>query len=502
MNTESLWKAITPDLKAYPPLSNSIHIDVVIIGGGITGVTTAYQLIKEGKSVALLEAGKIGDSTTGYSTGNLYVPVEKSYGSLSSSFNEDQIHKIINSRQNAIDYIEKTVNENNIQCDFLRRPSYHYTNDENNIESLEKEVKILKNAGIAIEYYSEQVLPFKMKKATVMPNNGKFNPLAYVKSLAEIFVNKGGKIFENSPAISVKEEDEQFVVLTAKGSITAKYLVMATHVPKGISLSEILSPAYRSYAVAFSLKSNEYPFGRYVNWDKPHYVTSAHSSKPSGPIDCLVVAGSHHRVGIVDGIDHINTLENFINAHFEVSSINYRWSAQHYQSSDGIPYIGEVKKNYYIATGFYADGLVYGTVSGQIISDLIVGKPNSLADVYSPKRHHMFSTSVTLVKETLNLANQYIHDFPGNVEAHHFKDIANQEAKTFEIEGEKFGAYRDDNGELHVVCAVCTHMKCIVKWNNFEKTWDCPCHGSRFSKEGVVLEGPAYHNLIKMTVKG
>lgn len=502
METQSLWKAITPKFKTYSSLSDYLSVDVIIIGGGITGVTTAYELIKKGKKVAILEAGRVGNSTTGDSTGNLYVSVQKSYGKLLAYFNRDEIHKIIRSRQDAIDYIEKIVNQHHIECDFLRRPSYYYTNDEHNIDGLEQEVNILKNAGIAVAYCTASDVPFKMKKAMKFLNNAKINPFAYVKSMAEILENQGGIIFENSPALSWYEKDDKFTVLTDKASISATHLVMATHVPKGISLSEILSPAYRSYAVACSLKNAIYPNGRYVDWDKPHYVTSTHCSEPGGPIDCLVVAGSHHRVGIADDHNHhVHALENFIRSNFEISSVHYHWSAQHYQASDGVPYIGQVKQNYYIATGFYADGLVYGTVAGKIISEAILDKTTVLNDIYSPQRHHLFASISTLTKESLNAMNQYLHDFPGNVEAHHFKDIANEEAKTIEIHGEKFGAYRDDNGELHVVCAVCTHMKCIVKWNNFEKTWDCPCHGSRFTTQGVVLEGPAYRNLIKLTVK-
>ena len=500
MDTISLWKAITPESDSYPSLQGSIQVDVVVIGAGITGVTTAYELVNQGKKVAIVEAGSVGLGTTGFSTGNLYVSTSPRYHVIQSRFGDEITNKVISSRQKAIDYIEKRVHAYHIDCDFLRRPAFYFVREESDVASLVEEADILKRGGIGIEECQTLEIDFPFKKAYKIQNQAKFNPLQYVVKMAAVLKEKGVQIFENSPALSIENHDNPQVV-TAHGAVSCKQVVMATHVPKGMNLPQLLSPPYRSYAVGVRLKNNIYPNGRFVEWSEPRYTTSTHSIKPN-QLDCLVVAGNHHRVGKPsDHIDNIKNLERYIEKHFDVDSIQYHWSAQHYQGADGLPYIGELSKNIYIATGFYADGLIYGTVAGQLLADLMTKRSNPYEAAYSTSRHSFFASSKTVVKESFNLLNEFMHDFPFNADVKHFKDIQRGEGKTIVIDGEKFGAYRDLNGKMQVVSAVCTHMKCIVKWNNLEKSWDCPCHGSRFTPEGVVIEGPAYHNLVKIKVE-
>jgi glycine/D-amino acid oxidase-like deaminating enzyme/nitrite reductase/ring-hydroxylating ferredoxin subunit len=501
MNTTSLWEAISIRASSYPELSKDIEVDVAIVGGGITGITAALQLIKAGKKVAILEADKIGGVTTAYSTGNLYIPVQPFYQNIISKFNFETAKSIAYSRRFAIDYIENTILEKNISCSFSRRPWYGYTADHERI-SLEKEVELLKKMEIPIEYVNELPLKFKFTKAVLMPNQARFNPLQYVISIAEDLAKQGCLIFENTRVTHVEEKDVCHIT-TANAKVTAKKLLMATHTPIGINLIQMFTAPYRSYVVSVRLKDDTYPEGHFWDLDRPPHATCTHAISTNQP-ELLVVAGSHHKVGKgKNTLAHYKALEKFLRDHFSVDEVKYQWSAQHYQSADNIPYIGlanRFAKHIYIATGYFADGLVYGTLAGIILSDLILENKNPLADTYQSNRFDPFASATFFMKENADVLIEYLKDYPlfssGN-----YDDIKTGEGKIREINQEKCGVSRDENNQLHIVSAVCTHMKCIVNWNNAEKTWDCPCHGSRFTNQGKVIEGPAKSDLKKVHIK-
>lgn len=495
MDTISLWKKISKRSTAYPELNQTIEVDVAIIGGGITGITAANQLINAGKTVAILEAEKIGGVTTGSSTGNLYIAVQPFYQHIFTKFNFETTKAIAHSRKSAIDYIEKNIREKNIDCQFTRRPWYAYTAKDPRI-SLEKEVNLLQKMDIAIDYIDELPLPFKFKKAVIMANQARFNPLQYVISMAEDFATKGALIFENTRVLDFNEKDV-CTLKTAQGKVIAKKIFLATHTPIGINLTQLFTAAYRSYVVAVTVKDNYYPEGHFWDLDRPPHATCTHAISGEHP-DLLLVAGSHHKTG--QGSDmqsHYQEMEKFLRDHFPVSEVAYRWSAQHFQSADDVPYIGlasRFAKHTYLATGYFADGLVYGTIAGKIIGDLILEKNNALIHQYRANRFKPIASANFLLNEDSNLYLQYLKDYPfltGNT----YSDLKPGEGKIVEIDQEKYAVCRDANHHLHMVSAVCTHMKCIVNWNNAEQTWDCPCHGSRFKHNGTVIEGPAIQNL-------
>lgn len=495
METTSLWESISTRSSHYPELSKDIEVDVAIIGGGMTGITAASHLIKAGKKIAILEASQMGGVTTGYSTGNLYIAVQPFYQNIVSKFDLEIAKSIGHSRQFAIDYIEKNVIEKNIQCNFSRRPWYGYTANHERI-SLDKEVELFKKMEIPIEYVSELPLAFKFTKAVSMPNQARFNPLQYVISMADNLAKQGCLIFENTRVTYVDEKD--FCVLnTANGKVTAKKVFMATHTPIGINLKQMFTAPYRSYVVSVRLKDNLYPEGHFWDLDRPPHAICTHAESNNAP-ELLMVAGSHHKVGqSKDTLAHYKELEKFLRDHFAVAEVAYQWSAQHYQSADNVPYIGlasPTAKHTYIATGYFADGLVYGTLAGIIVGDLILGNANPLTDTYKSNRFDPMASAPFITKENTNVFIQYLKDYP-LFSSPNYDDIKSGEGKIVEINREKCGVSRDENNKLHIVSAVCTHMKCIVDWNNAEKTWDCPCHGSRFKQDGQVIEGPATSNL-------
>ncbi len=501
MDTTSLWEAISTRSFTYPELSKNIEVDVAIMGGGITGITAASHLIKAGKKVAIIEANKIGGVTTGYSTGNLYIAVQPFYQTIYSKFDFETAKSIAHSRKYAIDYIEKNVQEKNIPCNFSRRPWYGYTADHERI-SLDKEVELFKKMEIPIEYVNELPLAFKFTKAVLMPNQARFNPLQYVISMADDLAKKGCLIFENTRVTNIEEKDV-CILDTVNAKVTAKKVLMATHTPIGINLTQMFTAPYRSYVVSVRLKNNTYPEGHFWDLDHPPHATCTHAVSTNDP-ELLMVAGSHHKVGqSKDTFSHYQELEKFLRDHFPVAEVAYQWSAQHYQSADNVPYIGLASrsaKHTYIATGYFADGLVYGTLAGIIIGDLILGEQNPLINTYQSNRCDPISSAKFVVKENTNVFIQYLKDYP-LLSAKDFDTIKPGEGKVLEINQEKCGVSRDENNQLHIVSAVCTHMKCIVDWNNAEKTWDCPCHGSRFTQAGKVIEGPAKMDLENKQLK-
>lgn len=501
MNNQSLWEKISTRTLDYPALKEDMEIDVVVIGGGITGITAAHRLIKSGKKIAVIEAYKIGGVTTGYSTGNLYIPVQPFYQTIVDKFNLETARIIAHSRQFAINYIEKIIEENKISCNFFRRDWYGYSLDNPRI-NIEKEVELFKKMGIPIEYTKELPLPFKFKKAFHLPNQARFDPLQYVISLAENLKKLGCHLFENTRVTDFHEKKDVCIVTTDHAKITAKKILIATHTPIGISSFQSFTAPYRSYVVAGKLKTTNCPDGHFWELDKPAHITSTHPEERDQNKPALImVSGSHHKTGQDKNMrGHYQELENFLRQHLNITEISHQWSAQHYHAADNIPYIGlasRFAKHTYIATGFFADGLVYGTLAGMIMGDLVLEKNNPLETTYCSTRFKPFASAKFLAKENVNVLMQYLKDYILPL-AKNYSDLKPGEGKIVKIHHKTCAVSRDKNNQLHAVSAVCTHMKCLVHWNNAEQTWDCPCHGSRFTQTGQVIEGPAKYDLKKI----
>ncbi|WED43999.1 FAD-dependent oxidoreductase [Legionella cardiaca] len=499
MEGHSIWQKISSSATSYPSLKENIEVDVAIIGGGITGITAAINLLKAGKKVAIVEASKVGGVTTSMSTGNLYLEIQPLYQTLASNFGIEKAKDIALSRQLAIDYIETNVNSYNINCQFKRRPWYAYSLENETL--LHQEIETLKQMNIDIEEIFSLPFDFKFKKAAVMNNQARFNPLQYVISMATELMKRGCLIYEDTRVTAITENNVCHV-LTNDGHITAKHVFMATHTPFGINTTQMFTAPYRSYVVAVHLKENDYPEGHFWKFDNPPYVLCTHAISKAQP-DTLMIAGRHHKTGQGNNMQqHFSELENFLREYFSISEIVVNWSAQHYHSADKIPYIGlanHTTKNIYMATGYFADGLVYGTLAGILVSDMILQKSNTFAEIYNANRSSLGSSLGFVAKENLNVLAQYAKDLPLSA-TNNFENLQVGEGRIVEINREKCAISRDSSNQLHLVSAVCTHMKCIVNWNNAEQTWDCPCHGSRFAPTGEVLEGPATKNLEKKKI--
>jgi glycine/D-amino acid oxidase-like deaminating enzyme/nitrite reductase/ring-hydroxylating ferredoxin subunit len=485
--------------KTYSPLDKDIVVDVAVIGGGITGITAAHLLRQAGKRVAVLEAWRVGEGTTGASTGNLYSPVDEQYHLLQSKFDKDTTRLVAESRGAAVNLIEHFIRDYNIPCDFKRVPWYLFAEQEKDTSKINKEREALVDAGLSPEA-EKPPLPFNILSSIKLQDQAQFNPLHYVKGLAERTHGPECMIYEQTKVVDYKdgEDGNPCVLHTERGHrITAQHVIMATHTPKGTMFVQTLLGPYREYALAVKLVG-DHPEGIFwgLHGGSHHSMRTYKSAEGNS---YLLILGEHHKVGQQEhNEENFKHLEIYIRERFTVERVEYYWGGQHYKSADSLPYIGPVSKgsNIYYATGFSTDGLTYGTLAAMILSDHIMGRDNEWSKVYDSQRHNPGKAAKDFIAENANVMMQYIKDLPGlNIDAKEFADIKTGEGKLIKLDGEKYAAYRDNEDKLHVVSAVCTHMKCIVHWNSAEKSWDCPCHGSRFTVSGQVIEGPAIHDL-------
>lgn len=490
MFTKSLWNSYASTTN-FPKLQEDIEVDVAIIGGGITGITTAQLLKEQGVKVAVLEARKVGGGTTGHSTGNLYDITEQLLSSLKSTYDNEILKKVLQSRREAVELIGNNVKRFNIDCDFKWQPMYIF--EDENSGKIEKEKAIAEDLGIPLADIERENFPFEMARGVKKENQAFFNPMLYVQGLAKAVEGGNCRIYENTKVTDFQKEGDKIILSTPQARVFADKVVHATHTPKGVRIQyhTVLGP-YREYGVAAKLRSDNYPQGMfwgYINGEK--YSVRSYSRDGDHYVICV---GKPHKVGQAeDNTMHINELISFLEKRFDISEVVYKWGGQHYKPADKLPYIGrkDSGSSHYVATGFSVDGLVYGTLSAQILSDLIAERPNKYQDIYKASRHNPGKAASEFIKENVNVAGVMIKDYLTKTDDPELKSILPGEAKVIQKNDERAAVYRTEEGELKACSAVCTHLGCIVHWNNAEKSWDCPCHGSRFDTDGEVLEGPA-----------
>jgi glycine/D-amino acid oxidase-like deaminating enzyme/nitrite reductase/ring-hydroxylating ferredoxin subunit len=494
MDNASLWKA-TSDKTGFPALSGDMEADVVIIGGGITGVSTALFLSEAGKTVVLLEAMEIGLGTTGYSTGNLYATVDSFLYRIKDKWDQETANAVVKSRNQMLDSVERIIHQYKIPCSFSRRPHFLYATDESQVQSLEKEFIALNEAGLNPVMVKEIPLPFPVKRTIRMENQAQFQPLTYVRNLAAALASDQCRIFENSKVIHI--DNDTLTVSTGQGKIRAKKIIMATHTPKAFNILQTELGPYREYGISALLNEDNYPEGIFWSMGSPGH--SIRSFEKDGRKH-LVVIGEKHKTGQQnEQTDYFGNVEKFTSSRFNLQSFVHRWSAQHYHSADELPYIGKTagSDDVYVATGFGTDGLIYGSLAARIIADDILKEDNQWKDLYSAKRFTPAKSAGDFIQENINVAKQYIKDYLSKADTGTLEDIGPGEGKLVSLKGEKLAVSRDESGEATAITRVCTHLGCIVHWNRMENTWDCPCHGSRFRRDGEVIEGPAISGLEK-----
>lgn len=490
----SLWIATAPATR-FAHLPNEVTVDVAVLGGGIVGVTVALLLKRAGKRVALVESNRIVQGVTGRTTAKVTFGHNLIYAHLIDTFGEEAARIYAESNQAALERIARFVSDEGIACDFERKPNYCYGEAPEELHRIENELAAAQRLGLPVEFVSETGLPFPIVGAIRYDHQAQFHPRNYLLHLAGLIPGDGSWIFEQTRALDV-EESTPCRVITDKGVIHAQDVVVATHFPildRGLFFARAYQQ--REYAICVQAETSKDPGGMYINVGSP---TRSVRTAPAEDGIRLIIGGEKHRPGEdPDNEQHYRALEAFARERFGVTSVEYRWSTQDVYSMDGIPYIGKLRpgsKHLYVATGFNAWGMTNGTLAAMIIADLILERGNPWAEFYDPNRLNLRASAPTMIKEGLNAARHLIGDrlTKGGTSV---AEIPPGEGEIVKIGGDRLAVYKDEQGRLHALSPVCTHMGCIVGWNSAEKSWDCPCHGSRFSVDGRVLHGPAVEDL-------
>lgn len=496
---KSVWNHFA-EMRQYPSLQNDISVDVAVIGAGITGVTAGKLLAESGISTAVLESHSVGSGTTSHSTGNLYFTVDGHLSAVESKYDIDTVKAVTESRWEALRQIQQWVQDLALDCDFKIVPWHLYSSDSKNKDIIRKELQAGQRAELPVSAVTKSKIPFPMTDAITIPDQAQINPMRYVQELAATVNSDHCQIYEQTRVSSVKKDNGKYRLQTSSGTITADKVIHATHSPKGIKFVQTLLGPYREYGIACRIESINHPEGIFWGLYDEGTVISTRIYRRNDEA-FLIVVGKPHKVGHKEHNEQvIESLEAFARDHFPIKGTAFRWGGQHYRPADLLPFIGPVKKESreFIATGYSTDGLIYGTLAAMIIADQIAGKQNKWYDLYDATRKQPLKSGPKFLKENLDVASHYLKDLTG-IEST-LEDLKTGDGKIIKKEGKRLAVHRNENGELEVVSAVCTHMGCNVRWNNAEKTWDCPCHGSRFDTDGSVIEGPAFQPLQKNPV--
>ncbi len=502
MRTTALWNT-DARLAPFPALDRDLSVDVAIVGGGITGITTAQQLAAAGLDVVVLEAHSVGGGTTGQSTGNLYATVDSFLYLVRSKYDSETVGVVVRARTAAMGLIEHLVHSLKVECRFERAPFYLISESDDHDTAVEEEHNAALEAGLRATLVDTVPLPpaFVGSRILRIEDQAQLDPLAYTRGLADA-LRSTCKIYEHTKVTAFDEAEGVCTLRTAGGTITARHVVMATHSPKGTMFVQTLLGPYREYGVAARLEASAYPPPG-IYWTlTPEHKVSVRSYRDAAGEMHIIAVGEPHKVGQEgDNRPLVARLEQFLRDRFDVAEVTHRWGAQHYRPADLLPYIGrrDHDSNVFVATGFSADGLVGGTLAAMLIAEEIRGIENVWAKTFAFGRHHPFKAAAAFIKENANVALQYLKALPQSVDVDHFAQIPQGEGRIISVDGHRCAAFRHDSGKLEVVSAVCPHLAGIVRFNEVEKTWDCPMHGSRFRTDGSAIEGPAIDDLARLS---
>jgi glycine/D-amino acid oxidase-like deaminating enzyme/nitrite reductase/ring-hydroxylating ferredoxin subunit len=497
---ESPWQHGATSDNSGSDVSDRILYDCLLIGGGITGLTAGLLLQRSGKKTILVEAHTIGFGTTGGTSAHINTFADTSYHETESAFGEKEAQLFARAVQDGFDIITQNINNYHIDCDFEYKPGYIYAENEDQVKSLDDLYSGTIKVGVDIEYTNEIPVPVPFRKAVQLNGQAQFHPIKYLQAIAREYVNAGGLIIENTMIEKIVHSDGFHEAQSEKLNIRAKKVIYATHTPPGINVFSFRCAPYRSYVVAVKLKNGKYPDALIYDMQEPYHYFRTHAINGE---QLLLVGGNDHKTGHDDPGKAFEDLEKYIRQYFNVSSVKYKWSSQYYVPADGLPYVGQIPlmaDGIYTATGYNGNGMMLGSISAGILNDLVSGKENVYAELFSTSRIKPIAGFTEFIKENADVAYHFVADRLSIPGADSLSLLKPGTGQVMEYEGKKIAAYRDEAGIMHLLNPVCTHAKCIVNWNAEEKSWDCPCHGARYDIEGKVLNGPAERGLQKLTI--
>lgn len=502
---KSFWTSSTKPI-IFERLKQNIDTDILIVGGGIAGLTTAYCLLKAGRKVVVVEDGYIGSGETGRTTAHLTCALDNRYFELEKIFGKEKTMLAGNSHLEAIQFIANTVKLENIDCNFKRIPGYLFLSSNDKKETLEKEYEATKNAGLLTEML-EQVPALASEEGKwciKFPEQGQIHIMKYLKGLTDAIRSMGGEIYTETKATDISKDGAK-----ANGfKIEAKHIVVATNTPvNDLVAIHTKQWAYRTYVIAAKVPKRTLPYALW--WDTGdqdskwvgapyHYVRL---EELDDCYDLLISGGEDHRVGqandenIPEEERYVKLIEWTQKRFPAMETIEYKWSGQVMEPIDSLAFIGKNPgdENIYIITGDSGNGITHGTLGGIILTDIIIGNENPAIHLYSPSRI-TFKTSGDYLHEVGNMVAQYA-DWVTKTDIKDADELKPGQGGIISSGVKKIAAYRDEQNNLHTCSAVCPHLGAILQWNAEEKSFDCPAHGSRFTTEGKVINGPAIDDL-------
>jgi glycine/D-amino acid oxidase-like deaminating enzyme/nitrite reductase/ring-hydroxylating ferredoxin subunit len=483
----SLWIGTT-EAREHAPLAGDLQVDVAVLGAGIAGLTAARMLAGTGMTIAVVEAGELCAGVTGYTTAKVTSLHSAIYTRVVDTWGSERAAVYATANEAAIAKVRELASVDGIGCDLEAASAYTYTENVDGVAAIEREAEAARRAGLDATVTTDTDLPYAVRAAVRLDNQAQFHPRKYCLGLADAIVRAGGTVFERTRATTVDDGR----VTTDRGVITADAIVLATHIPISDAGGHFarMEPK-RSYAGAF--RADERPRGMYISIDEP--TRSVRSTRDGW----VIVGGEGHKVGQDDDTTRRYTaLEAWARERFRSPALEYRWSAQDYESADGLPFIGRLSPGsdrLFVATGFGKWGMTNGTVAGMIIADLVQGVKNAWAETFDATRIPVKQSARGVLRENIDVVKHFVGDRIADLDPPDVATIAPGTGAIASRDGAKVAAFRDDDGRLLCVSPTCTHLGCQVAFNTAERTWDCPCHGSRFDVDGRVIQGPAVEDL-------
>jgi glycine/D-amino acid oxidase-like deaminating enzyme/nitrite reductase/ring-hydroxylating ferredoxin subunit len=497
-----LWVA-SADLPTFAPLRRDVQTDVCVVGAGIAGLCTAYLLAKEGRRVVVVTQEGVGQGETMRTSAHLTAALDSRYFRLESLHGEAGACLAASSHATAIDRIEKIIQQEHIDCAFARVDGYLVAASDQAASEIDREREAARRAGIDVEILAHcpgaAILPGPCLR---FPRQAQFHPLEFLAVLTRAIDQMGGQIYTDTHVDTVTGGTTVEVQASGGSKVTARTAVVATETPvSNILTLHTKQAAYRTYAVAAPVAAGLLPPALYWDTAEPyHYVRTHTMVNQDHATDMLIVGGEDHKTGQADDTEaRYDRLETWMEEHFPMAGdIGYRWSGQVIEPYDGLAFIGRNPgdDNVFVVTGTSGNGMTYGMIAAMVLSDLIAGRDNPWAKLYDPSRITL-RAAPQFLRENINVAVKYAElAMPAEVSSE--DDIPRNCGGVIRQGVSKVAVYRDETGHLYRYSAVCTHLNCIVHWNMAEQSWDCPCHGSRYSRFGKVINGPAIKDLEPM----